>query len=240
MRSEDLFKKHEDRIEIAFRAPPVNPARIEKGNDVVICAAGMNCEIEADRDGWQIYVDGRAKFLTNEDYANQVAKIETCPEKSIPAGADIKIVSKGETISIQQWSDTNLGQIKSAETDGIVMTIDQKRKFFSWAKFVAEFKTEDHPVAQMVPEKFKNPTEYRFIKDKTPIRYLILPEDTVIDFKDGPYEATAGQILFENPEDIDGYTLMPRDEFEKNHGFAQRSLPPSQKKRLSAPTADIH
>jgi hypothetical protein len=240
MLSEELFRKYEDRVEIAYSAPKVHPSRVEKGDNVVGNVKGLNLEGKAQHDGWQIYVNGNAKFLTDQEYREQVAKIETKPEKDLPDNADISIVRKGQKVVVQPWSDTNMGVETTADDDGVIMTIDQKRKFRSWAQFVAEFDTKDHPIASRIPEEFRHPTEFRYVGDKTPVRYLALPEDVVVDFKEGSDVAKAGEILFENPDDVDGYTLTPRREFEKSFGFVQRSLPTGLRKSISGPAPDLH
>tara|TARA_R110000868_G_scaffold110470_1_gene299242 strand:- start:530 stop:838 length:309 start_codon:yes stop_codon:yes gene_type:complete len=52
--------------------------------------------------------------------------------------------------------------------------------------------------------------------DASPISYVVLTEETTFDFIAKAYTAQAGDVLFENTNDEDGYTVVPAGYFDKN------------------------
>jgi hypothetical protein len=50
-----------------------------------------------------------------------------------------------------------------------------------------------------------------------PLGCVVLEEDTTFHFKEGYYLAKAGSILYEDPEDEDGYVATPQIKFFQKH-----------------------
>jgi len=170
------------------------PAQVRAGSD------GYQVSTYRDlRNSYKVFVD-TAAFAKDYAPADQLAPIvdkeEISEEKMV-----MKPVARGGTLVI----DTVLGiaaQV-SAPSDGFAVTTDGgERLFLSNYELSAMFNYAGRK-SQSTPDTL--------VCDKgAPLmKGIILQKDTVFDFKAGEYKAPAGSFLYANPDDEDGYTVLP-------------------------------
>lgn len=215
--AEEFYKKNaadEQQYVRVYAARPVRP-----GDEVINNIGGLNIMGTADENGWELsayhnYHQSNKKYLSTDEFKAETAKADALPLSTEPEAltaedlAGITPVAKGQRIAI----DVGLPIMTEASYDGATiktsedglptyMSNYQLTTLFNYAG--AKKNTHEDLVVTL--------------KDEQPIKGIILKEDTVLDFKEGPYEAKAGSFLYPNPDDVDGYTAM-------EPGFAQLGL----------------
>lgn len=233
IKAEDFFKQHEDKAGECVYAPTVEARRVQEGDSVII-NVGFNVQTTAEEDGWQVFVGRTPKFVNDEEFAAQFTKLNLQGTQELPEGATADPVLKGQEIYVQPWDDTELGVIANAESAGWVVTLPEngKPRFMSDAEFRATYKTDAAPLAddgqqgvfQYVPQQ-GDPSH----------RFVVLREDTTFDFDEGAYTAPAGYVLYENEDDVDGYTVVPGDHFKENYTVTKAPEAPQNDAKRSGP-----
>lgn len=207
MKAQTLFNEYADAVHQAVEAPVLKASAVKEGDNIIV-NVGFNIMTTADQDGWQVSLQGKFAFLTNEEFSARVEKVN--PEslgivkQDLPADAKPKAVNKGQQIMVQPWSDTDLGVLMTAQEAGYVLNLGGKKKFMSDIEFRMTFNTEAAPLDKSQALYRQKPAE-----NAKAVRYLVLPEDVTLDFKSGPFNATGGSVVYENSDDEDGYTAVP-------------------------------
>ncbi len=208
------FKQNEHKAQSAFETPVFEAHKVQAGDRITITGF-INIMTRAEEDGFLVKFDRDSKFMTPEEYTEFKSVCEpfiSDGAEDLPAGAKVVPVKKGQTIMTQPWSDTTLGVQAEAEADGFLVTLPEtgKARFMSDATFRAVFnananlpaKSDDQELLRYVPQA-----------DDIPVRYIVLDTDVTFDFEEGAYNAPAGSVLYENPDDVDGFTVTPAASF---------------------------
>jgi hypothetical protein len=177
----------------------------------------------AEEDGWHLEQGDSAIFMDDEKFAEFVKDHQKLTaqdigfkEVKLPEGTKIEDVRKGDSIVTQPWSDTTMGVQSDAHRDGYIITLDEKRRFFSDLEFRSIFN-------QQAAAKDKSQAYYRAAldADAAVTRFVVLDAPVTFDFQEGEYEAEAGMVLYENADDVDGYTVVPFNSFVKQFEITQ-------------------
>lgn len=235
MKADIYFSQNEANAGEAFEAPVATVRRVSAGDSIFVNNFGLPIQTAAEEDGWHLEQAGVSAFYDDEKFAEFVKTNEkVTPEQlgltrvDLPEGTEFEAVKKGETIVTQPWSDTDLGVEADASEDGYVVVLEGKRRFFSDLEFRSTFNTQAAP-------QDKSQAFYRAQPDQDAVatRFVVLAEPVTFDFEEGQYTAEAGMVLYENADDVDGYTVVPNNHFRK--GFAVTKEAVVQQKPSAGP-----
>lgn len=225
MQAHAYFALNKSKAGEAYEAPVIEARRVKAGDPVII-NMGLPVQTRAAEDGWQISSRGAHDFKNDADFARQFKKVEYKPTRDLPADATVEPVKKGDRIFTQPWDDTDMGVAGKAETDGYIVRLPEKgnkARFMSRSAFNNTFRNAAEPAAN---DDSQGMYQYVPQRDDKPIRFLVLPKDTIFAFKAGPFTAEAGSVLFENPDDEDGYTSIAAENFFANVWVARPARTP--------------
>ena len=143
------------------------------------------------------FVDG----FDQENYLNpqQVQHVK------LPEDVKVQRVAKGTSypIDIGLWPVVMEG---TAECDGYLLKPEGNRvQFFAAAAYAAIF-GDQKPVEGQI-----------LVAVGAPVSCVVLEEDTTFGFLNETFPATTGMVLYENPSDLDGYTVLSALDFFKGH-----------------------
>jgi len=214
----EFFKAHageaKDYVQVyAARALKVGESRVA---DI----GGLNIQTRTETAGYELarYTsmhDSKKVFLGAQAFAEKTAPADTLapavPREDLTA-EDMKAftpVAKGDRIAV----DVGLPIITNADMDGFTVKTGDEKSLPVFLSNYAVSTLFNYAGAK----KHTHEDLIVRIKDEPELKGIILKEETTFAFKEGDYTALAGSFLFENKEDVDGYTVMPP-------GFAQFAL----------------
>lgn len=230
IKADIYFEQNFSSAKRAYESAVVEAYKVKAG-ERAITYVGFNIQTTAEEDGWQVIWGDKYLLLTNKEFEEGFKPCEKIGQKPLPEGTDIKPVKKGQTVMTQPFSDTDLGVQVTADTDGFLVTLpeDNKTQFFSYSKFTATFNAN--------VEKPQNTDEQGLFReiisdDAKAVKYITLTQDITFDFKSGAYAAKAGDVLVENSQDEDGFTLFSPQGFEKSYVTKNNKPTPKQTNTL--------
>ena len=185
-------------------------------NRPVMTPFGFLVEDSNQNDSWWTNYNG-GQFLDDfaEESCLQYASIQ---QISFPQEL---FLTKKEVGSNAVWGDQSLYIQSSVERPSYEVTDAstlEKRILFS-------------PLVEAVIDgNVTTKAEEKIVVDPSaqPIRFVILQKETALNFVAGVYSAPAGSVLYENPDDVDGYTVVGLV------GFLQDYVPVYPEKMLQA------
>jgi hypothetical protein len=122
----------------------------------------------------------------------------------LPEGIRVQRVAKGAPYPIDQgFGLTVVGQ-GTAECDGYLIQEKLFPQFLSKAAYAAIFGDQ-------------KPVEGQILIAGNPIGCVVLEQDVTFEFLDETFPATTGMVLYENPSDPDGYTVLSALDFFQDH-----------------------
>ncbi len=231
MKANQYFNQNQGNAGECYEAPIAKIRSVSKGDTIFVNNFGLPIHTKADENGWHIEQGKVKAFLNNEDYAEFIKDYQKVnaaelgiTKIDLPADANMQAVTKGQTIMVQPWSDTDMGIETTADQDGYLVALNGKRRFFSDIDFRAKFNVIATP--QDNSQAF-----YRAAPDEscTSTRFIVLAEKVTFDFEEGPYTEEAGSVLFENSDDIDGYTSVSNQWFRENFAVTKEAIVNIQK-----------
>lgn len=193
---------------------------LRAGDKRIADVGGLNIQTTAEHAGYELarYTsmhDSRKVFLDAKEFAEKTLPADmlapAVPREDLSA-ADMKAftpVAKGERIAV----DVGLPIITTADMDGFTVQVGDAKSLPVFMSNYAVSTLFNYAGAR----KQTHEDLIVRVKDEPELNGIILKADTTFAFKEGDYTAPAGSFLYENKEDVDGYTVMPP-------GFAQFAL----------------
>jgi hypothetical protein len=140
----------------------------------------------------------------------------------------VQAVQKGEEIS----TGSTLKDITTAAEDGWLIEYNGHTVFYNDQKYknlINNFDEVNSPddstkkskedkndeVSLILPSHLIKASQAKYYRSRAdmnnPLRYIVLKEDTTIDFESASYEAKEGWVIIENPADKDNYSAASND-----------------------------
>lgn len=214
--SKEIFEQYEHTAGTCTKQASVTATSVKKGDSIII-DCGFLAESTAEEDGWSV---NDKEFYTNSEFkeAFQQTTPQTKNAQALPEQASVNTYKKGDTVLV------DLGGIyaeSSAEDDGYTVNASGESKNYGAVEFHETWKHDDIPVETGLSGRFNKISDKQV--DSTTYNYIVLSKDTVFDFEgeDEQYTAPAGNILYENPNDIDGYTVTSPSDFLSKYKIEQ-------------------
>lgn len=230
--AKQYFQDNIDKAGLCLMTPVVEGRKVKVGDRITV-TGWINVISRAEEDGWQVvfHQGGKYAFLNNDEFNACFKPFEIEAQDELPAGAKVIPVRKGQNIFVQPWDDTPMGVHTTADADGFVVTLPEngKARFMSQSSFRAAFKNAAAAPADQ--GFFKYVPQY----DDLPTGYVVLEEPVTFDFKEGPYTAPAGSVLYKNDDDIDGYTVTSAESFALHFTILVPPRDPEAPARNTAP-----
>jgi hypothetical protein len=201
--------------------------RILKG-DAIDPNAGLSTITRARENGWLINIgDSYGKFMNDSEFRAIAGKLDPVEieklsplRKSLPRDANVRRVEKGQMITTQPMRGVHMRT--QAERPGWLLKLDGRECFMSDLDFRLMFNT----AAKSIDD---SEGLYRLKSEKGRLlRYIETGEGVTFQFLRGPATAGAGNILIENPDDEDGYTLDSGQSFMVARPAQRKPRDPSE------------
>lgn len=235
IKAEDYFNQNKSDAKTCVKTMTIKVEEVKAG-DLIFVNMGLPAQVRTPEDGYRVEMDdGRARFVSFEEFENEIAQyfddIEIKGDIELPADAKVEKVAKGQTIFTQPWSDTILGVQSEASRDGYLVTLpeDGKPRFYSNTDFSAKFNAEAHDIKPEPQGRFM-----RCVDDEV-VKYVVVKEDVTFDFEAGACDVKAGEVLVENQEDVDSYTIYPADYFFEIYEVKDATNAPEQGSTMEGP-----
>ena len=167
---------------------------VRSGDTAVFNAAGLNVECGVERDGWYL---PRPYYMVTDNAPDDL-QVQVQHFK-LPEDLQVQKVEKDHDYA----TDCGLGSLliqTSTCCAGYLFKepVDKGYRFLEEAAYAAIFGNGD-----------QKPVEgQKILIGGTPIGCVLIEKDTTFQFVAGDFPATAGMVLYENPEDEDGYTVI--------------------------------
>ena len=154
----------------------------------------------------QTAVPYKAKVVDDVDGFENYLDPQQVEHFQLPEDVKVQRVAKGAPYPIDiGFGLTIVGQ-GTAECDGYLLIEPENRfRFFEEAAYDAIFGGQQTVEGQIL------------VAVGAPVSCVILKEDATFHFKEGYYLAKAGSVLYEDPEDEDGYVATPQIKFFEKH-----------------------
>lgn len=212
----EFFKAHEAE---AKEYVQVYAARsLKTGDSRIANVGGLNIQTQAETSGYEVarYTsmhNSEKTFLAAKEFADKTALADTLApavareDISAEDMASFTPVAKGQSITV----NAGLPIATRADMDGFTVKVDDGLPIFMSNYAISTL--FNYAGAK------KNTHEDLIVrfKDEPELKGFILKDETTFAFKEGEYTAPAGSFLYENKDDVDGYTVM-------KPGFAQFAL----------------
>lgn len=221
--AEDYFQDNIHKSGLCMMTPVVEGRQVKVGDRITV-SGWVNVITRAEEDGWQVvfHQGGKYAFLNNDEFNACFKPVDIEAQDDLPDGAKVVPVKKGQRIFVQPWDDTAMGVQTTADADGFLVTLPEngKTRFMSVSTFRAAFKNAaaapaDQGFFKYVPQH-----------DDQPTLYIVLDQPVTFKFKEGDYTAPAGSVLYQNDDDIDGYTVTSAESFAQHFTVLQQPATP--------------
>jgi|GEM_PF-2841965 len=239
----DYFKAHEKEAGLAIEAPVLKVTPVKSGDKITVTALfGILASVETDEDGFHLDSLGTQVFKTIEDFHQEdLPNLREIPFEDIDSDNkrvlfskdSVEIIKKGQEITTQPWSDTDLGVCSKAEDDGYLVTLKEDGKPRFYDNF--DYKRLFNAKAAANETSTKLYRDARSDKD-VHVRYIVLKEGVTFAFEEGHYNAKASMVLYENEKDEDGFTVVIADDFKWTHEVEKKANSPSIKRSGLSPS----
>lgn len=212
--------------------PVVKAYPVKKGEE---CLApgnfGMEVEMIADTDGWQVERNGAHLFYEAADFAEefQAVTLDTRHAMPLPFGTEIHRLQEGEEFSVYPRGKNHKPVHALAKQPAFLVTFPKGAPtYIRDIDFHVSFRTSANYADDALTGLF-NYKAHLQAEDK-PQRYVVLPQETVLEVKGKPLQVKPGTVLHENSSDPDGYTIVSPMMFAKEY----KIIDPANSKALSA------
>lgn len=236
IKAKDYFEQNQASAKECFETTTIKVENVKAG-DTMFIDMGIPAHVRAPEDGYRVEgQNGLSRFFSIEDFENEVKpffnEYEIKGNLELPKDAVIEEVKKGQQIYTQPWSDTEAGVHSKATQDGYLVTLpeDGNPRFYSNTNFAATFNASAHGITPEPQGQFM-----RYVSDKA-VKYVVVKEDVTFDFEEGAYEVKAGEVLVENEQDIDGFTIYQADTFFEIYELPSSKDAPSHANDMTGPS----
>jgi hypothetical protein len=201
------FAAHAAEAQTAYADPLYEARKIKKGDKMVV-GSGLKFATRAKEDGWLLKsMSGDASaFLTKAEFARAaVAEVHTIGDERTEITSDYKVraVKKGQQIVAYPFGP-GLGVQDTAGTNAYLVGFPDAPdapRYFSETDFKRQFRNPGEKPATITFYRSKD------LDPKDETQMIVLKEDTTFAFKAGECEGKAGDVLYVNSKDEDGYTV---------------------------------
>tara|TARA_R110002124_G_scaffold22631_5_gene85034 strand:- start:815 stop:1582 length:768 start_codon:yes stop_codon:yes gene_type:complete len=234
MKLQQLFHELEDVAGAGLcRQVPVVKARpVKKGEE---CLApgnfGMEVEMVADTDGWQVEKGGQNLFYEDEDFKEEfeAVALDNRHAMPLPFGTAVHRLKEGEEFAVYPKGKKHKPVHALAKQPAFLVTFpDGAPTYIRDIDFHVSFRTN----AQYADDALTGLFNYKahLQSDDKPQRYVVLPQETVLEVKGKPLQVKPGTVLYENSSDPDGYTVVSPMVFAKEY----KIIDPANSKAMAA------
>jgi len=212
--------------------PTVKAHPVKKGEE---CLApgnfGMEVEMVADTDGWQVERNGEHLFYGDEDFAEEFEAVvlDTRHAMPLPFGTDVHRLKEGDEFYVYPKGKKNKPVHALAKQPAFLVSFPNGAPtYIRDIDFHASFRTNAPYTDDALTGLFNYKAHLQ--ADDKPQRYVVLPQETVLEVKGKPLQVKPGTVLYENKDDPDGYTVVSPMVFAKEY----KIIDPANSKALSA------
>jgi len=188
-------------------ATAVANARFVKEGESAGINMSFNIEARIDNDGWYVPLPVGQVFDDFSKLEEHLISSQSVKRFELPQGINVKKAAKGT----RYVADVGFLVESSTDYSGYLLkgTEDSGSLFIGEAHYAAVFGDKQSVEGQAL------------IAVGNPISCVVLEQEVTFEFIAGEYTAPAGFILYENPEDEDGYTVVPPMHFLREHVVLQ-------------------
>ncbi len=226
--AKQYFKQNEQNAGQCFECPVIIVSRVAAGDTIFVNNFGLPLHTVAENYGWHLEEDDIFSFVSEEDFVELKKKLikvdlnefNKAGKIDLPSDAQVDKIIKGQAIVTYPFGEDSIGVQSTAKSDGFLLTIPDKfmNRFFSPLDFYTRFNSD---------QDFKNINAFLcrnpFKREINLVKYIALTQNVTLNFQDGVYDAKAGQVLRENSDDLDGYTVGDAITFERSFFVSRRA-----------------
>lgn len=231
---QDIFRQLEEKAGAGLcrRVPVVKAYPVKQGEE---CLApgnfGMEVEMVADTDGWQVERNGEHLFYEAADFAEEFEAVTLDKRHAMPLpfGTEIHRLQEGEEFAVYPRGKKHKPVHALAKQPAFLVTFPKGAPtYIRDIDFHVSFRTSETYADDALKGLFNYKSHLQ--SDEKPQRYVVLPQETVLEVKGKALQVKPGTVLHENSSDPDGYTVVSPMVFAKEY----KIIDPANSKALSA------
>ncbi|TNE32074.1 MAG: hypothetical protein EP349_02735 [Alphaproteobacteria bacterium] len=218
---QDMFQQLEEKAGAGLcrHVPVVKAHPVKKGEE---CLApgnfGMEVEMVADTDGWQVERNGQNLFYEDEDFKEEfeAVALDTRHAMPLPFGTEVHRLQEGEEFAVYPKGKKHKPVHALAKQPAFLVSFpDGAPTYIRDIDFHVSFRTNARYADDALTGLFNYKTHLQ--SDDKPQRYVVVPRETVLEVKGKALQVKPGTVLYENSADSDGYTVVSPMVFAKEY-----------------------